>query len=478
MVEVSYKALTTKGRLQRQILTEQEIVSLAQKFGTPFYIIDEATLRTKVSELENGFHEFSGPLRVAYSVKSNFNPEILKIFVDENILFDLTSQEELYFLLKCGGDPKNVIYTSMSETETEYSNILGRGVSKIVISSFNGLNNLLAASAKRGSRVKSSNINTINSNGDNKEDPAEQNMDDVPGVLIRVNPEVGVKAEVRASYRHGKFGVPFNGGTVDSATNIIKRILKPEKALKFEGFHFHLGSQIADPTCFINALEKLENFILRTRREFPELDVRFIDIGGGTPVFYGSNPVPTPQEIGHLVTTKLNELAEVLGSKFTVIVESGRYLSAESCLLVSKIVNKKCYEDNEFIVVDAGYHLLLDAALLRQEYPQQIIPSLLSQQHQSSNRGPSSQQPRKTNLVGRLCDTDDVFPISNSSDLEGAEVGKYVVFQNVGAYSVVFNMPFHCQPKPPIFIKRQKTGEFELARKGQTVEQLFLEESV
>ena len=69
-----------------------------------------------------------------------------------------------------------------------------------------------------------------------------------PQTMIRVNPEVGVKAEVRASYRNGKFGVPFNGGTIDSATKMVKHLMGND-LLKFEGFHFHLGSQITEFSC-------------------------------------------------------------------------------------------------------------------------------------------------------------------------------------------------------------------------------------
>ncbi|MFL6502153.1 MAG: hypothetical protein ACJ70W_01320, partial [Nitrososphaera sp.] len=68
-----------------------------------------------------------------------------------------------------------------------------------------------------------------------------------------------------------------------------------------------------------------------------------------------------------------------------------------------------------------------------------------------------------------------VFPLSKVSNLNESEVGRYVSFYNVGAYSVVFNMPFHCQTKPPIVMK-DSDGKFRLVRRGTTYEQLFCEE--
>ncbi|MEM3084482.1 MAG: hypothetical protein QXP61_05265, partial [Nitrososphaerales archaeon] len=269
----------------------------------------------------------------------------------------------------------------------------------------------------------------------------------------------------RASYRHGKFGVPFNGNKVDSATFIIKEILASEM-LVFEGFHFHLGSQITDYSCFPHALEKLESFMAKIKKEHPNFKVNSIDIGGGTPVFYGDN-VPTPNDIASSMMTKLNQLYDTC-SNFSLIIESGRYLTAESSILVSKIVNTKGYVNDKFVIVDAGYHVLLDSALLKQEYPQEIVFAAGKKNDNISSTG------NRVHLAGRLCDTYDVFPISKVSQLNNAELNKYVLFYNVGAYSIVFNMPFHCQTKPPVVMK--SNGQYTLVRKATTIDHLFVEE--
>ena len=80
----------------------------------------------------------------------------------------------------------------------------------------------------------------------------------------------------------------------------------------------------------------------------------------------------------------------------------------------------------------------------------------------------------RIHLAGRLCDTYDVFPTSKVSQLNNAELNKYVLFYNVGAYSIVFNMPFHCQTKPPVVMK--SNGQYVLVRKTTTIEHLFAEE--
>jgi len=406
---------------------------MAEKFGTPYFLIDESTLRRSVSELEKAYQGFKGRFRVAYSMKANYNPSVLKTFVSEGIMFDLTASNELLFLLKCGGSAKNVIYTSITETVAEYEQVITLGVRKIVVSSYNGLMNLIEAKKKLGENLE---------------------------VLIRVNPEVSVKAELRFSIKHGKFGVPLDSADEDSALSLLRKVLSTQ-GLGFEGFHFHLGSQIEDPSCFASALEKLEAFILGARRELGNFPIRAIDIGGGMPAPYGKN-VPSPADFSALVLERLNSMILSLGEKFTLLVESGRFLSAESTIMVSRVVNVKRFNEIRYVYLDAGYHNLLDAALLRHEYPVEVVPG-------------GTSTPRKTILSGRLCDALDIFPTSSRSKLGGAVAGKLVVFRDVGAYSFVLGSQFHCQPKPYILM-RTGTGAHVVVRKGQSLDELFNEE--
>ena len=125
-------------------------------------------------------------------------------------------------------------------------------------------------------------------------------------------------------------------------------------------------------------------------------------------------------------------------------------------------VHVKAFGEGKYVYIDAGYHVLLDSALLRHEYPVEVVPG-----------GRPSQG--KVALVGRLCDPLDVFPTSSRSRLGGAEPGKLVMFRDVGAYSLVMNMPFHSQPKPFVLM-RNGHGNSVVARKGQTVDRLYDDE--
>ena len=440
LIEKNLKTITNTYTLNRFVKPSQ-ILDLVSQYGTPLYLVDENTLHFKANELLNAYRKYKGPKRIAYSVKANFLPAILRSFMKDRITFDLTSLGELYFLKRCKIEPENVIYTSITEEEEEYVQVLRNGITKVVVSSFNGMTNLVKAAEK--SNVK-------------------------PQTLIRINPEVGVKAEIRASSKNGKFGLPFNGGTIDSACKLVKHIVN-NKFINFDGFHFHLGSQITNFSCYSNTFSKLDAFISKIKKDIPSFKINTIDIGGGTPVFY-NQPVPTPKQMTENYITKLNQLADDHG-RFELMIESGRFLVAESSILLSKIVNTKEYNGHKIVIVDAGYHVLLDSALMKQEYPQEVVDSNNTTIY-SRNSGLS---PKNIHVTGRLCDTCDTFPLSDISNLNNARIGSYISFYNVGAYSVVFNMPFHCQTKPPIVMKTS-SGDFKLVRKGTTYENLFEEE--
>ena len=104
---------------------------------------------------------------------------------------------------------------------------------------------------------------------------------------------------------------------------MVKHLMNND-LLKFEGFHFHLGSQITDFSCYAHTFDKMDAFITKIKKEYQNFQINTFDIGGGTPVFY-NDPVPTPSQMAENYFANLNRLAENHG-KFTLIVESGRFL--------------------------------------------------------------------------------------------------------------------------------------------------------
>ncbi|MGC9116155.1 MAG: diaminopimelate decarboxylase family protein [Conexivisphaera sp.] len=408
-------------------------MNLAEVHGTPYFLIDELTLRRSARDLGSAYSAYAGDVSLAYSVKANFLPRILSTFHDEGLLFDVATVEELYFLERTLGSVERSIYTSATQTYREFARALELGVKLFVVGSLNGLQNLARAADNRGTSAD---------------------------VLIRINPELDPPTDEHF-YKVGKYGVPIVDEDGEDAVALM-RAATEHGNLKLRGFHFHVGTQVSDPTRFTRALDRVEELLAIARTEGLDFDLDVLDIGGGMPVTYYSGD-SSVGDLAPRIVERLNALAERLGSPPELVVESGRFLVAESGVLASRVVNVKRYAGLTYAFLDTGYHNLLDAALVKQVYPVRVIPE---EERPGSGR---------VVLAGMLCDSDDVFPLGEGSGISGIGLGKLVVFGNAGAYSIVFNMPFHAQPKPPVLFRRS-SGAVEVARPRETIEELFEEE--
>src|SRR5205807_2171280 len=96
--------LSLKTPPLNRFVKPNDISKLVANYGTPLYLVDEDTLHSKVRELYNAYTKFAGPVKIAYSMKANFNPAILRTFIKDGIGFDLTSIGELNFIKQCKGD--------------------------------------------------------------------------------------------------------------------------------------------------------------------------------------------------------------------------------------------------------------------------------------------------------------------------------------------------------------------------------------
>ncbi len=423
------------------MVEEDLILSLVEEFGTPFYLIEESSMIENLNKLRRAFSGFKGRVEIAYSVKANFNPLVLRVFSSEGTMFDVASEEELYFVRKAGIEGSKVIYSSVTETKRELELAVSQRARLISLSSKNGFLRLKEI-LKRMKAEKE--------------------------VLVRINPGLDVKATIPASGSWSKFGVPLEKGAKDSALWLMREAVR-SKSVEPVGVHFHLGSQVLDPKSYSLALNSVLSFLSWTLKRV-RADIRIIDVGGGYPVKYDSE-VPPLESFSSKIVEALNRWAEEEGFQLTLIVESGRFLIASAGALVTSVVNVKEVGGSKLVIADAGYNLLLDTALLKQVYPVRVIKV------GTSKKGGREEEVR---LAGYLCDSLDFFfpPRGRGRGivLPKLEVGDLLVFEMAGAYTNVFNLPFNCKTKPPILFV-SSNGRLLLARPRESVERLYEDES-
>ncbi|KXA91152.1 hypothetical protein AKJ57_02315 [candidate division MSBL1 archaeon SCGC-AAA259A05] len=386
-------------------MMDKECISqLADEHGTPFYLVECESLMRQYEELKESLPEDSA---IAYATKANYTPSVVRTFRDLGMHFDVFSPGELNLLMRNGCDPGRVIYTSVAEQEEEFMFGLKNGVSRFVLGSINGIKNF-------GEAVEREGVGEVE-------------------VLLRIQPVTNVDAAVSTSGVESKFGTVFSGEK-DSVGNALKTI--DERDLDFAGFHFHLGSQIKSPDPYVRAINETFDFAWSH-----DIDVRVLDIGGGFPVSYGFD-VPPIEKFGAEIGKAIEKWREKLGG-FELIVEPGRFLTADSTVLVVKVVNEKEMYGKRVLIVNGSEDMVsVDRHDMRIE-----IGAITD-----------STKPVEAAIAGNLCHSLD-WIVKEPIELPGVGLEDLLVFEKTGAYVMNHNIPYNLRKVPKVLTVSE--GEVE-----------------
>lgn len=183
--------------------------------------------------------------------------------------------------------------------------------------------------------------------------------------------------------------------------------------LRIKGFSFHVGSQCADSSAHVAAIDQCAELFSRLHAEFPMLSV--LDIGGGFPVAYeGGKEI----EIADFCAPIVDAL-EQLPAGVHVIAEPGRYLVAPIATAISSVMGKASRGGKTWYYLDDGVYgnysgQMFDGVI----YPVSIFAE-----------GEVSQSV----LAGPTCDSIDV--IRDKIQLPSLVEGDLVLGHMMGAYT-------------------------------------------
>lgn len=100
-------------------LSRERLADLAERFPTPFYLYDEAAIRSNAKRISKAFSVFPG-FKEHFAVKALPNPFILKILADEGFGADCASLPELVLAAKAGMAGESAMFTSNETPAKEY----------------------------------------------------------------------------------------------------------------------------------------------------------------------------------------------------------------------------------------------------------------------------------------------------------------------------------------------------------------------
>lgn len=393
-------------------------VQLTAKFGTPLYVYSENILRERCRDMK-GLISYSN-FTVNYSPKANSNLELIKIVRSEGLRVDAMSPGEIYVNMLAGYKPEEILYISNNVSEDEIRYAINTGV-KISVDSVSQLE--MFGKIKPGGKV-----------------------------AFRLNPGVGAghHEKVITAGQKTKFGIEMN------SIPEVKRIIK-EYNLKLIGINQHIGSLFMDGEAYL----KSTGNILAIARQFDDLE--FIDFGGGFGIPYKKQSGQSRldlRELGGKLSKVVQTWVKEYGKDIEFKIEPGRYIVAESSILLGKVYAIKTNYSIKYIGTDLGFNVLVRPVMYDSHHDIEIyrendIPSLKEE---------------TVRIVGNICETGDI--IAKDRNLPEIVENDILGVLDSGAYGYSMSSNYNNRLRPAEVLI-EEDGNPRLIRRRDTIDDLI-----
>jgi diaminopimelate decarboxylase len=378
------------------------LAAIAEEFGTPVYVIDEAALRSRAREYLREFKRRHARSRICFAVKSFPSGSVIRILAEEGLGCDVVGAGELRIALAAGVDPDLIVMHGNAKTDEDIRAAIDDRIGYIVVDGFDDIRRIEKFAVGR-----------------------------VP-VLLRITP--AIKASTHDALATGiaasKFGLPVD--QVPDAISLMRSI----PAIDLQGFHAHIGSQIFNLDQFeaeVAVLAKLERFGV-------------YDLGGGLGVRYV--PGDRVPEIGDYAKRLTWAFHREIGEEADLLVEPGRSLVAPAGLTLYRVVTIK-RTARTYVAVDGGMGDNLEHSLYGQNFTPLVI-------------GRWDEEQVRADLVGCHCESGDV--ITPHVTLANPQVGDLVAVPVTGAYCFTMSNNYNAALRSPVVFCRDGTARLGVRR--------------
>jgi len=392
-------------------------VQLCEKYGTPLYVYSEDILRKCCRDMKGliSYKNFT----VNYSPKANGNPELIKIIRSEGLKVDAMSPGEIFVNFLAGYNPEEILYISNNVSEDEFRYAINAGV-KISVDSVSQLEL----------------FGRINPGGK---------------VAFRLNPGVGAghHEKVITAGQKTKFGIELR------SIPEVKRISR-EYNLKITGINQHIGSLFMEGDLYLQSAGS----ILSVAKQFENLE--FIDLGGGFGIPYrkqSGQPRLDLKELGEKLSSVIHSFVKEYAKEIEFKIEPGRYIVAESGILLGNVNAVKTNYKKKYIGTDLGFNVLIRPAMYDSHHDIEIY----------RKTGVPSQKEETVTIVGNICETGDI--IAKERNLPEIFENDILGVLDSGAYGYSMSSNYNNRLRP-VEVLIGEDGNPGLIRKRDTLEDL------
>lgn len=410
-----------------------DLTELAEKYGTPLYVLDEETIRAICRDYKKAFSKYE-KVRMMYASKALCTMGTSVLISSEGFGFDVVSGGEIYTLHKAGIDMSNVLFNGNNKSIDELNLALDLGVGRISVDNFLELSLL-------NELAKSKNL--------------------VANILLRITPgiECHTHEYIQTGHLDSKFG--FDLTQIDEAVDLI---LNTYSNLKLHGLHAHIGSQIFETKVYHDEIEILIKEISRLDEKF-NLKLDEINIGGGLGVKYTEKDVPpSTYEIADVIINSLNEnIQKYEIEPPTVFLEPGRsVISTAGVTLYTLGSSKQVPQGKKYVAVDGGMADNIRPAMYEAEYIAQIVNK------------PDFELSQNVTIAGRFCESGDI--LIKDINLPEIEEGDILCVFNTGAYNYSMASNYNRVQKPAMVLVNNSQSDIIVNR--ETLEDLISKDIV
>ena len=401
-------------------LTADNLLPLAQRYAGPFWAYDAAIIQQRIAQL-SAFDV------VRFAQKACSNIHILRLMHAAGVKVDSVSLGEIERALAAGFQPggEDIVFTADVFDQPTLARIAELKV-PVNAGSVDMLHQLGAVS---------------------------------PGhkVWLRVNPGFGHGH----SQKTNTGGENSKHGIWHSDLSLALAAIQ-QHGLKLVGLHMHIGSGVD-----YGHLQQVCDAMVDQVVAFGQ-DLEAISAGGGLsiPCRFGEEAIDTQHYFG-LWSGARDRIAAHLGHPVKLEIEPGRFLVAESGVLVSQVRAVKEMGSRHFVLVDAGFSDLMRPSMYGSYHHISVLPA--------DGRALSDTTVDAV-VAGPLCESGDVFTQLEGGKVEtralpAAQVGDYLVFHDTGAYGASMSSNYNSRPLIPEVLFEQ--GSSREIRRAQTIQELL-----
>ena len=398
-----------------------DLVKLAEKYGTPLYVLDEATIRKICRDYKDAFKGYP-KVNMMYASKALCSSATSALIASEGFGFDVVSSGEIFTVYKSGANMSKVLFNGNNKSYDELSLAIELGVGRISVDNFFELSllNEIAKSHKK-----------------------------IVNILLRITPgiECHTHEYIQTGHLDSKFG--FDLTQIDDAVELI---VNDYTNLKLHGLHAHIGSQIFEKSIYGDEIEILVKEIARLDEKFG-LKLDEINIGGGLGVKYvEADYPPSTYEVAEIVIKRLYECIEKYKIDAPALfIEPGRsIISTSGVTLYTLGSSKQVPKGKTYFAVDGGMADNARPSMYQAEYDAQI-----------ANK-PDYELAQTVTVAGRFCESGDIL-IKNIK-LPEIEEGDILCVYNTGAYNYSMASNYNRVQKPAMVLVNNSQSDIIINR--------------